>query len=77
MAVVTLSGPFEKDAEHYLNWYDWCGDPVPADRIGPWGLGFTCWWYRAEADNGDRRVFAAESPERALAAAEQWDPEAD
>lgn len=63
MSVVTLSGPFEKDAAHYLNPYDWCGDPVPADRIGPWGFGGTCWYYVAEADNGDRRAFAAESPE--------------
>lgn len=67
-----LSGPHKKDEASYLSWSDWYGDPVPSGRIGPWGLGQTCWWYLAEWPDGGRRVFAAETPERALAAAQQW-----
>lgn len=70
--VLTLTGPFEKDTEHYLSPGDWYGDPPPPGLSGPWALGFTCWWYSGESNDGERVTFAAETAERALAAAGRW-----
>lgn len=64
-----ISEPILKTEDQYLTPSEWYGEPVPQGKIGPYGMGGTCWYVTVPSRGARPHVFAAETPELARAAA--------
>jgi hypothetical protein len=69
------SEPTFKPEGKYLHPRSWV-DPIPAEDWTPdaqgYGVAATCWYVRVAGGDGWRKVFAARTPETALASARGW-----